>query len=61
MVLTFFSLLYVFNQIASTLVDREDWSLKEQGIPDKSSHDTGNILRKKPGSAGRRDREGLDR
>lgn len=62
MVFTFFSLLYVFNQLASTLEDRDDWNLNEQGIPDRRSHDSGYLLRKKPGLAGLRDREGvLDR
>lgn len=61
MVFTFFSLLYVFNQLASTLEDRDGWDLKEQGIFDRGSHDTGRLLRKRPGLAGLRDREGLDR
>ncbi|XP_039665884.1 glucoside xylosyltransferase 1-like isoform X2 [Perca fluviatilis] len=57
MVFTFFSLLYVFNQLASTLEDRDDWNLKEQGIPDRRSHDYGHLLRKRPGLTGLRDRE----
>ncbi|KAM6926168.1 glucoside xylosyltransferase 1 [Lycodopsis pacificus] len=61
MVSTFFSLLYVFNQLASTLEDGDDWDLNKQGIPDRRSRDTGCLLRKKPGLAGLRDREGLDR
>ncbi|XP_029290400.1 glucoside xylosyltransferase 1 isoform X1 [Cottoperca gobio] len=62
MVFTFLSLLYVFNQLASTLEDRDDWNLKEQGIPDRRSHGSGHLLRKKPGLAGLRDlEEGLDR
>ncbi|XP_038561511.1 glucoside xylosyltransferase 1-like isoform X2 [Micropterus salmoides] len=61
-VFTFFSVLYVFNQLASTLEDRDAWDLKEQGTPDRSSHDTGHRLRKRPGLAGLRDRErGFDR
>ncbi|KAE8296088.1 Glucoside xylosyltransferase 1 [Larimichthys crocea] len=46
---TFFSLLYVFNQLASTLEDRDDWSLREQRDTD------GHLIRKSPGL------EGLDR
>ncbi|XP_031721510.1 glucoside xylosyltransferase 1 [Anarrhichthys ocellatus] len=62
MVSTFFSLLYVFNQLASTLEDGDGWDLNEQGIPDRRSRDTGHLLRKKPGLAGLRDRDdGLDR
>lgn len=61
MVSTFFSLLYVFSQLASTLEDGDDWDLNKQGIPDRRSRDTGHLLRKKPGLAGLRDREGLDR
>ncbi|XP_040894599.1 glucoside xylosyltransferase 1-like isoform X2 [Toxotes jaculatrix] len=62
MVFTFCSLLYVFSQLASTLEDRDEWNLKEHGIPDRSSHDTGHHLRKRPGLAGLGDREeGLDR
>lgn len=59
MVFTFFSLLYVFNQLASSLEDRDDWDRKEQGIiPDRRGHDSGQLFRKSPGSAGE---EGLDR
>ncbi len=57
MVFTFFSLLYVFSQLASTLEDGDEWSLKVQGIPDRRSHDSGHRLRKRPGLAGLRDRE----
>ncbi|TKS73671.1 Glucoside xylosyltransferase 1 [Collichthys lucidus] len=45
---TFFSLLYVFNQLASTLEDRDDWSLRERDTD-------GHLIRKSPGL------EGLDR
>lgn len=58
---TFLSLLYVFSQLTSTSVDGEDWGLNERGLPGRSSHDTGGVLRKKPGLAGHRDREGPDR
>ena len=61
MVFTFFSLLYVFNQLASTLEDRDDWRLKEHGTAGRSSHDTGHLLRKSAGLPGLRDGEGLDR
>ncbi|XP_039988459.1 glucoside xylosyltransferase 1-like isoform X3 [Xiphias gladius] len=50
------------SQLASTLGDRDEWNLKEQGKPDRSSRDTVHLLRKRPGLAGLRDREeGLDR
>ncbi|XP_028285682.1 glucoside xylosyltransferase 1 isoform X1 [Parambassis ranga] len=62
MLFTFFSLLYVFSQLASTLEDRDEWLAKHQGMPDRSSRDTGHVLRKSPGLAGLRDHEeGLDR
>ncbi|XP_034074699.1 glucoside xylosyltransferase 1-like isoform X4 [Gymnodraco acuticeps] len=61
MVFIFFSLVYVFNQLASTLEDRDGWGLKEQGIPGGRSHDDGHLLRKRPGLAGRDHEEGLDR
>lgn len=59
---TFFSLLYVFSQLASTLEDRDEWDVREQGVADKSGHDNGHFLRKRPGSTGLRHHgEGLDR
>ncbi|XP_029992760.1 glucoside xylosyltransferase 1 isoform X2 [Sphaeramia orbicularis] len=62
MLFTFFSLLYVFSQLASTLEDRDEWDLREQGVADKSSHDKGHFLRKRPGSTGLRHHgEELDR
>lgn len=62
MIVVFFSFLYVFNQLASTLEDRDGWRVKEHGIPGRKSHDTGHLLRKRPGPEGLRDREeGLDR
>ncbi|XP_063730186.1 glucoside xylosyltransferase 1-like isoform X2 [Eleginops maclovinus] len=62
MVFTFFSLFYVFNQLASSLEDGDDWGLKEQGIPGGRSHDDGHLLRKRTGLAGLREHEeGLDR
>lgn len=62
MIFVFFSLVYVFNQLASTLEDRDEWRVKEHEVPDGRSHDTGHLLRKRPGLAGLRDREeGLDR
>ncbi|CAI5665287.1 glucoside xylosyltransferase 1 isoform X1 [Oreochromis niloticus] len=62
MIFVFFSFLYVFNQLASTLEDRDGWRVKEHGIPGRKSHDTGHLLRKRPGLEGLRDREeGLDR
>uniref|UniRef100_A0A3P8N7F9 Glucoside xylosyltransferase 1 n=1 Tax=Astatotilapia calliptera TaxID=8154 RepID=A0A3P8N7F9_ASTCA len=61
MIFVFFSFLYVFNQLASTLEDRDGWTVKEHGIPGRKSHDTGHLLRKRPGLEGLRDREeGLD-
>lgn len=54
---TFLSLLYVYSQLAST----EDWGVNGRRIPDRGGHDTGSILRKKPGLAGRRHRDVLDR
>uniref|UniRef100_UPI0037E7B778 glucoside xylosyltransferase 1-like isoform X2 n=1 Tax=Semicossyphus pulcher TaxID=241346 RepID=UPI0037E7B778 len=58
MVFTFFSLLYVFNQLASTLEDRDDKNLREPGTHERSGHDAGRFLRKGPGLAGHSDREG---
>ena len=58
MVFTFFSLLYVFSQLASTLEDRDDWDLKEQGSPARRRHVSGQLLRKKPGLVGLGAREG---
>lgn len=55
------SLLYGFNQLASSLEDGEDWDLKGQGTADKIRLDTGTILRKKPGPAGLRDGEAVGR
>lgn len=55
MVFTFFSLVYVFNQLASTLEDGTDWDLNEQGAPDKRAHDTGHLLRKEAGLVGLRE------
>uniref|UniRef100_A0A3Q3EQS1 Glucoside xylosyltransferase 1 n=1 Tax=Labrus bergylta TaxID=56723 RepID=A0A3Q3EQS1_9LABR len=47
LVFTFFSMLYVFSQLADTLEeDRDSRRLKEQGIPQRSGHDTGQLLRK---------------
>lgn len=54
---TFLSVLYVYSQLASP----EDSGVNGRGVPGKSSHDTGSILRKKPGLAGRRHRDALDR
>lgn len=54
---TLCSLLYVFNQLASTLEDGDEWSLREQGAPDRSGRDTGRLLRKNPGLTGLRDGE----
>uniref|UniRef100_A0A3P9BMZ1 Glucoside xylosyltransferase 1 n=1 Tax=Maylandia zebra TaxID=106582 RepID=A0A3P9BMZ1_9CICH len=55
MIFVFFSFLYVFNQLASTLEDRDGWTVKEHGIPGRKSHDTGHLLRKRPGLEGLRD------
>uniref|UniRef100_A0A3Q1GLQ6 Glucoside xylosyltransferase 1 n=1 Tax=Acanthochromis polyacanthus TaxID=80966 RepID=A0A3Q1GLQ6_9TELE len=57
MVLSFLSLLYVFSQLASTLEDADGWAAREHGIPDRSSHESGHLLRKMPGPAGLPDRE----
>ncbi|KAK2842513.1 hypothetical protein Q5P01_012713 [Channa striata] len=61
LVFTFLSLLYVFSQLASTLEQSEQRSLKEHGIPARSSRDPPQLLRKLPGLEGLRQREGLDR
>ncbi|XP_047452546.1 glucoside xylosyltransferase 1-like isoform X2 [Mugil cephalus] len=58
MVFTFFSLLYVFSQLASTLEHGDEWRVKERGVPDKSGHDAGSPLRKSPGLSGLRGRGG---
>ncbi|XP_026222190.1 glucoside xylosyltransferase 1 isoform X1 [Anabas testudineus] len=58
---SFFSLLYVFNQLASTLEDGDEWNLKQQDVPDGSRRDAAHLLRKKPGLAGLRHHNGLDR
>lgn len=58
----FLPVLYVFSQIASTsLVHREDRSPTQEGIPRKSGHDAGSVLRRGPGLAGLCEREGVDR
>lgn len=54
---TFLSLLYVFNQLASTLEDGDEWRPKGQGVPDRSGRDAGQLLRKSPGLTGLRERE----
>ncbi|XP_074534516.1 glucoside xylosyltransferase 1 isoform X2 [Halichoeres trimaculatus] len=58
LVLTFFSLLYVFNHLASSLEDGDGSDLKKQRIPERSSYDAGAFLRKVPGLTGLQDREG---
>ncbi|PWA28469.1 hypothetical protein CCH79_00016329 [Gambusia affinis] len=55
-VFTFFSLLYVYSQLASTLEDRDQRSGGGR-ISGRSSHDAGHTLRKRPGVLGLRDRE----
>ncbi|XP_007546741.1 glucoside xylosyltransferase 1 isoform X1 [Poecilia formosa] len=55
-VFTFFSLLYVYSQLASTLEDRDERSGGGR-ISGRSSHDAGHALRKRPGLLGLRDRE----
>lgn len=61
-VFTFFSLLYVFSQLASTLEDRGEWAGVDDGTPGRSAQDSGHVLRKTPSLAGLGDREaGLDR
>ncbi|KAM4618575.1 glucoside xylosyltransferase 1 [Polymixia lowei] len=61
MALTMFSLLYVFNQLASTLEAGDQWTLgKAQRIPDRSGHDAVHAVRKVPGVAGLPD-QGFDR
>ncbi|XP_032405123.1 glucoside xylosyltransferase 1 isoform X2 [Xiphophorus hellerii] len=55
-VFTFFSLLYVYSQLASTLEDRDERSGGGR-ISGRSSHDAGHTLRKRPGVLGLRDRE----
>lgn len=59
-VLAFFSFLYVFSQLASSLEARDEWALrKSQRISDGSGHDAGYFVRKGAGAAGLR--EGFDR
>ncbi|XP_041650529.1 glucoside xylosyltransferase 1-like isoform X2 [Cheilinus undulatus] len=55
---TLFSLLYVFSQLASTLEDSDSRGLREQRVADRSSHDTGYLLRKMPGLEGLHERQG---
>ncbi|KAM4733553.1 glucoside xylosyltransferase 1 isoform 4-T4 [Anableps anableps] len=55
-VFTFFSLLYVYSQLASTLEDRDERSGGGR-ISGESNHDAGHALRKRPGLSGLRDRE----
>ncbi|XP_071393984.1 glucoside xylosyltransferase 1-like [Centroberyx affinis] len=56
MIFALFSVLYVFNQLVSTLEDRDEWTLRTaQRIPDRSGHDAGHLVRKGPGVAGLRD------
>ncbi|XP_043980089.1 glucoside xylosyltransferase 1-like isoform X4 [Gambusia affinis] len=55
-VFTFFSLLYMYSQLASTLEDRDQRSGGGR-ISGRSSHDAGHTLRKRPGVLGLRDRE----
>uniref|UniRef100_A0A3B3YMA5 Glucoside xylosyltransferase 1 n=1 Tax=Poecilia mexicana TaxID=48701 RepID=A0A3B3YMA5_9TELE len=57
-VFTFFSLLYVYSQLASTLEDRDERSGGGR-ISGSSSHDAGHALRKRPGLLGLRDRDHL--
>ncbi|CAG5957767.1 unnamed protein product [Menidia menidia] len=58
-VFTLLSLLYGFSQLASTLEDGDEGSVKHHG---GSGRDTGHVFRKTPGLAGLRGREeGLDR
>ncbi|XP_061629732.1 glucoside xylosyltransferase 1-like isoform X2 [Phyllopteryx taeniolatus] len=54
---TFFSSLYVINYLASTLEDSARRGLNEERTPDGESRNTGNVLRKRPGLAGREARE----
>ncbi|KAM3870179.1 glucoside xylosyltransferase 1 [Diretmus argenteus] len=64
MFFAFFSLLYVFNQLASTLEDGDEWTVRRaQRTPDSSGPDPGRDVRKGPGpAAGPRDhQEPLDR
>ncbi|XP_029909021.1 glucoside xylosyltransferase 1 isoform X3 [Myripristis murdjan] len=57
MVFAFLSLLYVFNQLASTLEEPGEWTVrKAHRTADRNSHDTGHAVRKAPGVAGH-DRE----
>ncbi|CAJ1056286.1 glucoside xylosyltransferase 1-like isoform X1 [Xyrichtys novacula] len=58
LIFAFLSLLYVFNQLASTLEDRGSRDLTERRIPKRSSHDSGHLPRKRPGLTGLRDHEG---
>lgn len=61
MVFTSFSLVYVFNQLVSTLEDSDGWVLDEHRTPRRSRREGGDRLRKMPGAAGRQDSVGVDR
>ncbi|XP_057693610.1 glucoside xylosyltransferase 1-like isoform X2 [Corythoichthys intestinalis] len=54
---TFFSSLYVFNHLASTLGDTHGRGFSELRTPSGESRDRANLLRKSPGLTGRRIRE----
>ncbi|XP_034031354.1 glucoside xylosyltransferase 1-like [Thalassophryne amazonica] len=53
----FFSLLYVFSHVASTLEDADERSRKAARLTDRSSRDTVQLLRKSPGPAGLREND----
>ncbi|KAM9376733.1 glucoside xylosyltransferase 1 [Pholidichthys leucotaenia] len=58
----FLSLLYAFNQLASTLEDGGERRVRERGLPDGSGRDSAHPLRKRPGLAGLpHGEEGVDR
>lgn len=52
-----FSMLYVFNQLASTLEDVSGRDLTEQWTAERSGHDAGHVLRKRRGPGGLHDRQ----
>ncbi|XP_062317456.1 glucoside xylosyltransferase 1-like isoform X1 [Osmerus eperlanus] len=61
MVFAFFSVLYVFNQLASSLESQSGWADMEKQKGSRKSYDTGYVLRKEPGVAGLNDRQLRDR
>lgn len=60
-VFAFFSVLYVFNQLASSLESQSGWADMEKQKGSRKGYNTGYILRKEAGVAGLNDRQIRDR